>query len=206
MDLHELLKRAGAGDTEATGALFAQHRDRLRRMVQMRLDSRLRGRLDDSDVLQEVFLEFSNSLPEYLKNPDAPFFLWLRFLTGRKIQGLHRHHLGTHMRDAGREISLVNGALPQASSVYLAAQLLGKLTSPSLAAVRAERRRQLQDALNAIDPVDREVLSLRHFEQLSNSEAAQVLGLSPAAASNRFVRALARLKRLLLDDSSLAES
>lgn len=205
MDLHELLERAGAGDLDAKGRLFAEHRERLRRMVQMRLDPRLRSRLDASDVLQDVFVEFSNSLPEYLKRPDAPFFLWLRFLTGRKIQVLHRHHLGVHMRDAGREIRLGDGAFPQASSVYLAAQLLGKLTSPSLAAVRAERQRALQEALNAMDPIDREILALRHFEQLTNSETAEVLGLSPAAASNRFVRALQRLKKELQDDPNMVD-
>lgn len=205
MELQELLERAATGDAEAKGQLFAEHRERLRRMVQMRLDPRLRSRLDASDVLQDVFVEFSNSLPEYVKRPDAPFFLWLRFLTGRKIQVLHRHHLGVHMRDAGREIRLGDGALPQASSVYLAAQLLGKLTSPSLAAVRAERQRALQEALNAMDPIDREILALRHFEQLSNSETAQVLGLSPAAASNRFVRALQRLKKELQDDPNMAD-
>ena len=205
MDLRELLRRAGAGDLDAVGQLFAQHRDRLRRMIQMRLDARLRSRLDASDVLQDVFLEYSSSLPDYLKSPDAPFFLWLRFLTGRKIQALHRRHLGTHMRDAGREIRLGAGALPQASSVYLAAQLLGKLTSPSLAAVRAERQQRLQEALNAMDPIDREILALRHFEQLTNSETAEALGLTPAAASNRFVRALQRLKKELENDVNLAD-
>jgi RNA polymerase sigma-70 factor (ECF subfamily) len=200
MDSQGLLDRAASGDTEALGQLFAEHRERLKRMVQMRLHPRLRSRLDASDVIQEVYVEYARSLSEYVKNPEAPFFLWLRFLTGRKIQGLHRHHLGVHMRDAGREIAIDRGAMPQASSVYLAAQLLGKLTSPSAAAIRSERRRQLEIALNAMDPIDREVLALRHFEQLSNSETAEVLGISQAAASNRFVRALARLKKVLLEE------
>src|SRR5262245_55801497 len=88
----ELLKRAGQGDKDAAGALFAHHRDRLRRMVQVRMDGRLQGRFDASDVLQEAYLEFDRSLPEYLRNPEAPLFLWLRFLTGRKLQALHRRH------------------------------------------------------------------------------------------------------------------
>ena len=195
----ELLKRAGQGDREALGQLFAQHRERLRRMVHLRMDGRLKGRLDASDVLQEAYLEFASSLSQYLRNPEAPLYLWLRFLTGRKLQALHRHHLGTRVRDAGREISLQQGALPQASSLALAAQLLGRNTSPSEAATRAELQLRVQEALNGMEPIDREVLALRHFEQLSNSETAQVLEISEAAASRRFVRALRRLKKILED-------
>jgi len=195
----ELLQRAGGGDPRALGDLFTQHRDRLRRMVQIRLDRRLQGRIDPSDVLQEAYLEVARSLAEYLRHPVLPFFLWLRLLTGRKLQALHRHHLGTQVRDAGREVSLHCGALPQASSVSLAAQLLGRYTSPSQAAVRAELQLRIQEALNSMDPLDREVLALRHFEQLGNAETAHVLDLSEAAASNRFVRALKRLKDILME-------
>src|SRR6516225_9565379 len=99
----ELLKRAEAGDAEAVGELFQRHRERLRRMVQVRIHNRLQGRVDPSDVLQEAYLEFSRSLKDYLRNPEIPFFLWLRFITGRKLQALHRHHLGTKIRDANRE-------------------------------------------------------------------------------------------------------
>jgi RNA polymerase sigma-70 factor (ECF subfamily) len=201
----ELLQRAGNGDARALGELFARHRERLRRMVQLRLDRRLQGRLDPSDVLQEAYLEVSRALADYLRNPVLPFFLWLRMLTGRKLQALHRHHLGTHLRDAGREVALQRGALPQASSVSLAAQLLGRFTTPSQAAVRAELQIRIQEALNSMDPLDREVLALRHFEQLSNSEAAQVLGISEAAASNRFVRALKRLKKILMSVPGLED-
>ena len=115
-------------------------------------------------------------------------------MTGQRLLQVHRRHLGAAMRDAGREVSLYRGALPQASSASLAAQLLGRLTSASQAAVRAEMQVQLQEALNGMDPIDREVLALRHFEELSNGEAAEVLGLSKTAASNRYVRALGRLK------------
>jgi RNA polymerase sigma-70 factor (ECF subfamily) len=194
----DLLQRAGQGDAQALGELFTQHRARLQRMVQLRLDRRLQGRLDPSDVLQETFFELSRSLADYLRNPAIPFFLWLRLLAGKKLQALHRHHLGTHMRDANREVSLHHGALPQASSVSLAAQLLGRLTSPSLAAVRAELQIRVQEVLNSMDPLDREVLALRHFEQLTNSETAAVLDISEKAASNRFVRALKRLKEALV--------
>jgi RNA polymerase sigma-70 factor (ECF subfamily) len=197
MDTAELLQRAGHGDAEALGDLFSRHRDRLRRMVQVRLDRRLQGRIDPSDVLQESYVEMARALAAYLKEPVLPFFLWLRMITGRKLQALHRHHLGSKIRDAGREVSLHRGALPQASSVSLAAQLLGRLTTPSLAAVRAELQVRIQEALNSMDHLDREVLALRHFEQLTNTETAQVLGISEQAASNRFVRALKRLKNIL---------
>jgi RNA polymerase sigma-70 factor (ECF subfamily) len=194
-----LLQRAAAGDTTALGELFARHRDRLRRMVQLRLDRRLAGRLDPSDVLQEAFLEVARALGQYLRSPEQPFFLWLRLVTGRKLQALHRSHLGVKARDAGREVSLQRGALPGASSVALAAHLLGRLTTPSQAAQRAEMRLRVQEALNEMGALDREVLALRHFEQLTNKEAALALGLSEAAASNRYVRALVRLKGLLGD-------
>jgi RNA polymerase sigma-70 factor (ECF subfamily) len=196
-DEADLLRRAGGGDPRAVGELFARHQDRLRRMVHLRLDHRLHGRIDPSDVLQEAFLEVARCLADYLRHPVLPFYLWLRMLTGWKLQALHRRPLGTRVRDAGREVSLHRGGPPPASSVSLAAQLLGRFTTPARAAVRAELQARVQAALGAMDPIDREVLALRHFEQLSNGEVAQVLGLSEAAASNRFVRALKRLKDIL---------
>jgi RNA polymerase sigma-70 factor (ECF subfamily) len=193
----DLMRRASAGDQEALAGVFAHYRDRLRQMVRLRLDRRLQGRLDASDVLQEAYLDFARRLPDYAREPKMPFYLWLRFLTGQRLIDLHRQHLGAKMRDAGHEVSLYRGALPQASSVSLAAQLLGRLTSASHAAVRAETQIRVQEALNRMDAMDREVLALRHFELLSNDETAAVLGLSKTAASNRYVRALKRLKELL---------
>jgi RNA polymerase sigma-70 factor (ECF subfamily) len=192
-----LLRRASQGDRPGWGALLQRHRARLRRMVTLRLDQRLQGRIDASDVIQEAYLEASTRLEDYLRRPTMPFFLWLRFLTQQKLLELHRHHLGAQMRDAGREVSLYRGSLPEASSAALAAQLLGQDTRPSEAAVRAERKIRLQEALNTLDPMDREVLALRHFEQLSTAEVAQVLGVTPAAASKRYLRALRRLKEIL---------
>jgi RNA polymerase sigma-70 factor (ECF subfamily) len=196
-DLREQLRRLAAGDQQALAELFARYRDRLRRMVKLRLDRRLQGRVDASDVLQDAYLDVARRAAEYAAHPTLPFFLWLRLLTGQRLLMVHRQHLGAKMRDAGQEVSLYRGALPQASSVSLAAQLLGRRTSPSLAAVRAEMQLKLQEALNGMDPIDREVLTLRHFEDLSNSETAAVLGLQKAAASNRYVRALKRLKEVL---------
>jgi RNA polymerase sigma-70 factor (ECF subfamily) len=193
----ELIERARAGDREALNALFALHRARLCRMVEMRLDSRLQSRLDASDVVQEAYVEVTTRLEEYLSDPKLPLFLWLRLVVGERLVRLHRQHLGTQMRDAGREVSLYRGALPAASSAALAAQLLGRHTSPTQAVVRAERILRVQEALNALDPLDREVLSLRHFEELTAGETAQVLGIEEAAAAKRYFRALKRLKETL---------
>jgi RNA polymerase sigma-70 factor (ECF subfamily) len=127
-------------------------------------------------------------------------------LTGRKLLALHRHHLGTHMRAAGREVSLRGAALPQASSASLAAQLLGRQATPSQEAARAELQRRIEAVLNGMDDLDREILALRHFEQLSNAEAAEVLGISQAAASNRFIRALKRLRAILTAMPGVADT
>jgi RNA polymerase sigma-70 factor, ECF subfamily len=208
MDTHELTDHSGAGagwdrleaiGNEADwGQFLSAHRDRLRRMVAIRLDLRLRGRVDPSDVIQEAFLEATERRPDYLRQRDAMSpFLWLRFLTLQRLQIVHRRQLGTKARDAGRDVSIHGGRYPAASSAALAAQLLGRDTRASEVAIRAERKRQLQDALDRMNPIDREVLVLRHFEQLSNGECARVLGLGASAASQRHLRALRRLKEIL---------
>jgi RNA polymerase sigma-70 factor (ECF subfamily) len=197
-DLADLMRRARAGDGQALAGLFNHYRDRLRRMVHLRLDRRLQARLDASDVLQDAYVEFARRFPHFATEGGMPFYLWLRQLTGQKLIDLHRHHLGARMRDAAQEVSLYRGALPQASSVSLAAQLLGRLTSASHAAARAETQLRVQEALNSMEPLDREVLTLRHFEMLTNEETAQVLGIKKTAASNRYIRAMKRLKDLLV--------
>ncbi|HEY3966452.1 MAG TPA: sigma-70 family RNA polymerase sigma factor [Planctomycetaceae bacterium] len=193
----DLVRQAVAGDEAALSELFGRYRDRLKRMVRLRLSRRLQGRVDDSDVLQESFLDVSRRLTEYAEKPGLPFFLWLRHMTGLKLTEVHRRHLGAQMRDADCEVSLHRGGLPEADSVSLAAQLLGQLTTPSQAAAKAETRILVQEALNAMDPVDREVLALKHFEQLSISEIAQTLGLSKAGAGSRYLRAIKRLREFL---------
>src|SRR5207253_3398536 len=189
-----MLRRAQSGDARALDRILTRYRGRLKRMVKLRLDPRVQGRVDPSDVVQEAYLEVSQKLGDYLRDPRLPFFLWLRLVTGQKLALAHRQHLGVQARDAGREVSLYRGALPEASSAALAAQLLGKLTSPSQAALKAELKLRVQEALNSMDAIDREVLTLRHFEHLSNSESALVLGISEPAACNRYVRALERLR------------
>jgi RNA polymerase sigma-70 factor (ECF subfamily) len=198
-DLAELLAQAAAGDATAIDQLFGRYRKRLKQMVRLRLNRRLQGRIDDSDVLQEAYLEAAKRLPEYLAERPLPFFLWLRHLTGEKLIDAHRRHLGAKMRDAAQEVSLHRGPMPAASSASLAAQLLGRLTSPSQAAIKAETRLRVQEVLNRMDPLDREILALRHFEQLTNAEVAETLGLNESTASSRYLRALKRLKDELRD-------
>ena len=193
----ELIRRAGEGDSTGLDGLLERYRPRLRRMIKLRLDRRLQGRVDPSDVIQEAYLEVSRKMAEYLGDPSMPFFLWLRLVTGQKLALVHRQHLGVQARDAGREVSLHRGPLPEATSAALAAQLIGRRTTPSQAAARAELKIRLQEALNSMDELDREVLALRHFEHLTNAEAARVLGISETAACNRYVRALERLKKIL---------
>ena len=141
----ELIRQSG-GDPQVLGRIWDRYRERLRRVVRLRLDRRLQGRADPSDVLQEAFLDFQSRAADYAQKPDMPFFLWLRFLTGQRLQLIHRHHLGAQMRDAGREVSLHRGAMPQATSVSLAAQLLGRFTSVTQAVQRAEMQMVLQEA------------------------------------------------------------
>jgi RNA polymerase sigma-70 factor (ECF subfamily) len=199
-EVRQWLDQAAGGDTDSWRRLVERHHDRLRRMVAVRLDQRLRGRVDPSDVLQETYLEAATRLPDYLRRPDLPFRLWLRLLAGDRLAKLHRHHLGTQMRAAGREMSLDLLAPPDASSAVLAAALAGGADRPSEAAARAERQQRLQEILEGMEPLDREVLALRHFEQLSNADAAVVLGVGEEAAKKRHVRALARLRKALADE------
>jgi RNA polymerase sigma-70 factor, ECF subfamily len=196
-DVSDLLQRAAGGDQEALRNLFSRFRDRLKRMVHLRLSRRLAGRIDDSDVIQEAYMDIARLLPAYVLLPGMPFFLWLRHMTGLKLAEVHRRRLGTQLRDADREVSLHRGGLPKADSVSLAAQLLGKLITPSQAAIKAEMRIHVQAALNSMDAIDREVLALKHFEQLSTSEIADVLGISKAGAGSRYLRAIKRLREIL---------
>jgi RNA polymerase sigma-70 factor (ECF subfamily) len=192
-----LIRRAGAGDGQAATDLVARHRDRLKRMLRLRLDRRLQGRVDPSDVLRQVSADVGRRAPEYAADPVRPAYLWLRALAGERLRALHQEHLGARMGEAGQEVSLFRGAMPEANSVSLAAQLLGRMVSASEAADRADKQIRLQEALNTMDASDREILALRHFEELSNEEAAAVLGLSAGDALGRYVRALKRLKDVL---------
>ncbi len=191
------LERVRGGDRNAVGTLFEGHRVRLERLVALRLDRRLRGRVDEADVVQDTFLEAAGRVDDYIERPTVPFFLWLRFLANQRLQALCREHLGVRKRDVRREVPINEGQYPEASSEALAAQLLGKLTTPSQAAVRAEMKARLTQALESMDPGDREIIALRHFEELGHAEVAHVLGIDESAASKRYLRAIKRLKVIL---------
>lgn len=191
------LERAMAGDEAAMTELFSQHRSRLRRMVDLRLDRRLQGRVDASDVLQDAYVDLSQQLPNYAKDPKLPFFLWLRLITGQRLAKTHRDHLGTQKRNAALEVSIQRGGVPETGSFFLASKLVGKFTSASRNIVRAEQQAKLEGVLNDLEEPDREILALRHIEQLDNKEIAILLDSTESAASHRYYRALKKLKAAL---------
>lgn len=195
----ELVELASEGNSSALGRLLASEDARLRRMLRLRLDRRLRGRVSVSDVLQESYLEASRRFAEWVANPRMPFFLWLRWIANERLLMAHRHHLDARARAVDREVSIHGGAYASASSVAIAAQLLDRHTTPTQAAMRAELKTCILDALEALEPLDREILALRHFEQLTNTEAADVLRIHKDAASKRYVRALRRLRKTLTE-------
>jgi RNA polymerase sigma-70 factor (ECF subfamily) len=189
LDDDELTARLRAGDDEPFAPLFESHRERLRRMVHFRMDPRLFGRIDPEDVVQEIYLAAQQRLHAF-RSDGHPLPLWLRMVGQQTLIDLHRRHLGAGKRSAAKERAFAN-------SQCLSGFVAGTLTSPSQAAIRDEWKKQLNEALESMDEIDREVLTLRHFEDLSNKEVAELLGIGENAASNRYVRALTRLKGLL---------
>ena len=190
----ELMRRVQEADADAVAEVFLYYRERLLRMVRLRLDRRLQGRVDASDVIQEAFLDIAPRAAEYAAKPEMPFYLWMRMVTGERLLKVHREHLQTQMRDVAHEVSIFGGMMPQADSVSLAGQFLGNMTTPGAAVMRNELRNHLQKVLDAMDPIDREIIALRHFEELGNVEIALILNLSKTAASSRYLRAIKRLK------------
>ncbi len=186
------LRRLQGCDTAALAELFGLYRPRLRQMVQLRMGTQLAVRVDPSDVLQEVYLDAARKIHSYLQAPEVSPFVWLRRLTRNRLSKLQRHHLGTECRAATREIQL-----PEHSSAALVRQLLAPIAGPGTAALRTELRDRVRQSLDLLDDTDREVILMRHFEEMSNEEVAEVLGLSPSAATMRHGRALVRLKRIL---------
>jgi RNA polymerase sigma-70 factor (ECF subfamily) len=197
----ELLERLRAGERAAVGDLFELHRERLWRMLFIRLDRRVARRVSADDVLQEAFFDISNRIDEYLEQSAVPFYVWLRFLTLQRLRMIQRAHLGARMRSVSQEVSLAGDGVALASSDSIAGQLVSHMTSPSQAVMRRELRDKLRAALDEMDPLDREVLALRHFEELSNSEVAEILRISKDAASKRHVRALIRLRGILTESA-----
>lgn len=186
-----------AGSEQALAAVFSVYRDRLQRIVRFRMDYRLAGRVSDSDVLQEAYIAAAKRIGYFGNRPDLSPFLWLRLMVNQQLVDLHRQHLQAEMRDARREVSLPTGGPSPHTSLALAAQLVGQQTGVSEIVSRAEQIEKLELTLNQMDATDREVIALRHFEELSNVETAEVLGIAAAAASKRYVRAMAKLADLL---------
>ncbi len=196
-ETNRLLRAAAEGKADGWDALLGKHRERLRRMVSLRLDRRMRGGIDPTDVVRQACADAAALRAEYFQHPAESFFLWLRRLAGRRLQDLQQVRLGEALPATGREFSLRRGPPPAATSFAIAAQLLGQAAQPSQAELRSQRLARLEDALNAMDPLERETLALRHFEQLNNAEAAAVLELPEGDASRLYLRALKRLKEIL---------
>jgi len=196
-ETNRLLRGSDQGQLQAWDALLQRHHDRLRRMVSLRIDHRLRGWIDPSEVVRLAWIEACNRRGEYLDRPPGSFFLWMRGLAGAQLQEIQQQRLGEELPRTDRPLSLHRDSLPPATSFALAAQLLGQQGSPSQAALRSRRLLQLEDALNSMDAVEREVLALRHFEQLDNAETAALLQIDEGSASRTYLRALKRLREIL---------
>jgi RNA polymerase sigma-70 factor (ECF subfamily) len=198
----ELLRNAGAGDGDAVNRLMERHRESLRRMVQLRLDRALGARVDASDVVQEVLWEASRRLRDYIRDAKLPFHLWLRELAKDHLIDAHRRHRKAQRRSVDRERALV-AEFADRSSLDLAGQLRDNELTPAAAAIRRELELRFLSALDQLAEEDAEIVLMRHHEQLTSSETAQALGLSPAAAGMRYLRALRRLRAILGERSSL---
>ncbi len=197
--------RVPPGDRESLARLFSRHREGLRRWVEFRLDPRVGARMSASDVMQEVYLAAEQRLEHFQTLPDMPFRVWIQLIAGQRLVEIHRRHLGAQARSVAREFSIDRGGSPD-TRAGLGGAIAGDLTSPSLAAMRHEAMGVLQRAIEAMDPLDREVLSLRHFDERTNDEVAQILGIPRGTASKRYVRALTKLRAALEHVPGLIDS
>lgn len=197
-----LLRSARDGDPEALANIFTKYRQRLKKMVHVRLNPQLKGRLDASDVIQDTLVEAARTLDRFLAEPSLPVYLWLRHLANEKLIEAHRRHLGAQKRDASRDLS-IHGVALNATSEAVAIELICQTTSPDEAAIKEDRKQRLTLALDKMDPLDKEILTLKHFEQLSNREVAELLDISYEAAKKRYFRAIHKLQRLLGEDDTL---
>jgi RNA polymerase sigma-70 factor (ECF subfamily) len=193
----ELLAEAARGSPDAVNQLMERHRDALRRMVQMRLDQQIRRRVDVSDVVQDVLVEANRRLADYLARPAMDFHLWLRQIAMDRIIDAHRRHRVSAKRSVDREQPMAVPAGAERSTMELAAQLADGELTPAAAAAQRELVRRVEAALTQLDEADAEIIVMRHYEKLSNQEAAQALDLSQPAASMRYLRAIRRLRQLL---------
>lgn len=184
------------GGQKALADLLAIHQEKLERIISFRIAPFLRSRVDPADVLQEAFFEISRRINEFIDGSPVSFFVWIRQKTIQTLIDIHRNHT-REKRDALREMPLASAPYGHTTSISIARFLMDDITSPSQAAVREEEIQQLQSALESMNETDREVIAMRHFEHLNNQQVAEVLGISPTAASNRYVRAAAKLSEIL---------
>ncbi|MEM7313176.1 MAG: sigma-70 family RNA polymerase sigma factor [Planctomycetota bacterium] len=190
----ELIALARAGNETALSKLFDSHRERLKRMILLRMDRRIQPRVDASDVLQEAYVELASQLANYAKDPKLPFFLWLRRLTAQRLAKTHRFHLGQQKRDLARETRIDQRVSNDASSVYMASQLVGQFTSVAGRVLRREMQTKVQEVLETLPEADREIIALKHVEQMSHAEIATILEISENAATKRYIRSIRRLR------------
>jgi RNA polymerase sigma-70 factor (ECF subfamily) len=173
-------------------------------MIDLRLDKRVAQRVDVSDVVQDVLVEASRRLQTYLAEPSLPFHLWIRQIAKDRIIDAHRRHRASAKRSVDRERRLEYNQSPDASTIELAGQLLDPELTPAARATQKELALQVSRCIELLDERDRDILIMRHFEQLSNQEVAATLGLSEPAASMRYLRALKRLRAVI--DGGSAEA
>ncbi len=197
----ELLTQAGEGNPEAVNQLLDRHRAAVHRLVQVRLDQKVQRRLDVSDVVQDVLVEASSRLQDYLRHPEMAFHLWLRQIAWDHMIDAYRRHRGSAKRSIDREQPLA-APNPEQSSVMLAAQLCDPQATPAAIAANRELALQVEAAIGRLNEQDREIMTLRHYEHLTNLEVSEVLGVTPAAASMRYLRAVRRLRELLTDPNA----
>ena len=193
----EILQQLRADREEALAKFFDNVRDRLACVIAFRLDYRLSGRVSESDVIQDTFVRAAQRIDSYLEKPDMPFFVWLRLEANQRLHEIHRQHFGAEKRDVRREITLSQKPDGNQTSLALAAHLVAQMTSASKVIERAEQINRLEKTLNEMNELDREVIALRHFEELSNVETARILNIETATASKRYIRALKRLKEIM---------
>ncbi|MBZ5500106.1 MAG: sigma-70 family RNA polymerase sigma factor [Acidobacteriia bacterium] len=190
-----LLERARGGDQAAFEELFQRHRARLRRAIAMRMDRRVAARVDASDILQDTYLEAIRRLPKYIRQEGMPFYLWLHWIAREKVLALHRRHLGAEKRRVTHEVA----RLPVDSSAEFVSGIADRSPSPSQELARVELAERLRVALGQLDDEERDLILWRHFEQLSARDMAQLLQITEAAASKRYLRAVERLRNILID-------
>ncbi len=194
----QLVQAVAEGDELAVNDLMNRHRDALRRLVHFRLDRKIAARVDASDVVQDVLIEASQRLKDYVANPAMPFHLWIRQLAKDRMIDLHRKH-HAQKRSVDKEQPLQGRKFGDQSSLNLAAQLSDQELTPAAATIRKELEERFLDALSQIDEDDRDIIVMRHIEHLGNGEVAEALKLSPAAAGMRYLRAIRKLKAVLTD-------